>query len=351
MSAGLGPKLVAGATTLSIIEHTSCGARPQRSSCGRSLLHEGVFRPSNVGVAQNHADLDVRTPVIVCGAEPVASGTQGKAAFRAGLMTHSILLSFDVEEFDSPHAAGQRLSLDDQVAVTAQGLESLMPRLNEVGCSATFFTTAQYAEQDTERMRVIAQRHEIASHGYFHARFEDAHLASSRDVLQRLTGHPILGFRRARLQHTDHDAITAAGYLYNSSENPIWLPGRYNNLRRPRGAYRSGELINIPISASPRLRIPLFWLAFKNLPETILRRAAARALREDRYLNLFFHPWEFTDLHPWRLPWYVKRHGGEAMLDRLSRFLEWLAPQGTFQTMGNFAQAHEDFPVWPGHGR
>ena len=262
-------------------------------------------------------------------------------------MTNSILLSFDVEEFDSPHDGGQMLPIDDQVAVTAEGLSAVMPRLDEADCRATFFTTANYTERDTDRIRTIGTHHEIASHGHFHATFEPAHLASSRTVLRRLTGQPIDGFRRARLQHTDHDAIAAAGYAYNSSENPIWLPGRYNNLRRPRHAYRSGDLVNIPISASPRLRIPLFWLAFKNFPMALLRSAAARALRADGYLNLFFHPWEFTDIHQWRLPWCVKRRSGLPMLDRLSEFLAWLAPRGTFQTMGRFVQGHDTFPVWP----
>ncbi len=262
-------------------------------------------------------------------------------------MTRPILISFDVEEFDSPHDCGQVLSLEDQVAVTTDGLNAVLPRLEAAGCAATFFTTACYAEHEPSLMQRIAADHEIASHGHYHATFENEHLVSSRGVLQRLTGQPIVGFRRARLQPTDHAAITAAGYLYNSSENPIWLPGRYNNLRRPRQAYRSGDLVNIPISASPRLRVPLFWLAFKNFPLPLLRSAAALALRADGYLNLFFHPWEFTDLQPWRLPWYVKRHAGVPMLDRLSDFLAWLSSRGFFQTMATFAASSRTFPMWP----
>lgn len=262
-------------------------------------------------------------------------------------MTKTILLSFDVEEFDSPHDCGQVLPLEDQLAVTTAGMLPLIERLETVQCRATFFTTANYAEHEAALIRGVADHHEIASHGYFHASFEIADLARSRAVLQRISGQPVFGFRRARLQHTDHAAITAAGYRYNSSENPIWLPGRYNNLRRPRAAYRSGNLLNIPISASPHLRIPLFWLACKNFPMPLLRRAAARALRADGYLNIFFHPWEFTDLDRWRLPWYVKHRSGTPMLDRLSGFLAWLSRRGSFQTMETFSRSAARFPRWP----
>jgi len=108
--------------------------------------------------------------------------------------------------------------------------------------------------------------------------------------------------------------------------------------------------LNIPISTSPYLRIPLFWLAFKNFPMVLLRNAATRALHADGYLNLFFHPWEFTDIHRWHLPWYVSRRSGRPMLDRLSEFLDWLSSRGTFHTMGHFARSHAGFPAWPDKG-
>lgn len=248
-----------------------------------------------------------------------------------------ILLSFDVEEFDAPQDFGQSVPEAAQFELGAAGLSQVADLLDRLDISATLFTTANFAAHHPDVMRRLAQRHEIASHGYWHSRFELDDLAKSRQTLQKITGQSIDGFRRARLAATDRAAIAAAGYRYNSSENPIWLPGRYNHLFGPRTAYRTGDLLNVPISASPWLRVPLFWLAFKNLPLAVIRHASRRTLRHDGYLNIFFHPWEFIDLAAFpALPWYVRRHSGQAMIDRLESYLRWLAPFGRFSTFSEW---------------
>ncbi len=70
----------------------------------------------------------------------------------------------------------------------------------------------------------------------------------------------------ARLQKVPDREIEAAGYTYNSSMNPTYLPGRYNNFFQPRTPYYSNQLLNIPVSVTPLLRFPLFWLSFKTCP-------------------------------------------------------------------------------------
>ncbi len=187
-------------------------------------------------------------------------------------------------------------------------------------------------------MKQAAAAHEIASHCYYHSRYADADLLRSRQTLQDLTGVPVVGFRRPRLQPTDPRLLREAGYAYNSSENPIFLPGRYNNIRRPRTAYLDDGLLNIPISASPRLRTPLFWLAIKNFPMWLIRSASRRCLDRDGYLCIFFHPWELLDLSGYGLPRYITRRDGQAMIDRLNAYLDFLTPLGEFVTMQHFAQ-------------
>jgi hypothetical protein len=201
---------------------------------------------------------------------------------------------------------------------------------------ATFFTTAHFAVHESALMQRVASRHEVASHGYYHSSFEESDLRRSREVLEELVDKPVVGFRRARLMHTDHEAIERAGYRYNSSENPIYLPGRYNNFFRPRRVYLSGNLLNVPISATPIVRFPLFWLSFKNLPLTVLKAALSTTLKADGYLNLFFHPWEFTDLGAYALPGYVKRLDGAALVARLNHLFNWLGQRGRFVTFSDF---------------
>ena len=68
--------------------------------------------------------------------------------------------------------------------------------------------------------------------------------------------------------------IFLAGYTYNSSINPTYLPGRYNNFDKPRTYYKQDGVWQIPASVSPLIRFPLFWLSFHNLPLWIYKLLA-----------------------------------------------------------------------------
>lgn len=252
-------------------------------------------------------------------------------------MTPTILLTLDVEEFDAPLEHGIDLDLQSQLDLSCEGLDSALERLDDLGIEATFFTTGRFARERPEHLARMATRHEIASHGLEHGTLEPGDLLESRNLLSSLSGQDVSGFRRARMEATPHQDIADAGYSYNASEHPVWIPGRYNNRSAPRTPYRTGRLLNIPASCSPRLRIPLFWLAFRHYPEAFYRRVALRTLRHDGQLNLYFHPWEFVDLD-FALPPIMRRGGGPALLDRLHRFLAGMREHGRFRTMGGYAR-------------
>ena len=250
-----------------------------------------------------------------------------------------VLLSFDVEEFDVPEEYGQALPDAVKFQVSHQGLLAVLALLEELGIRATFFTTAYFAQHHADLIRAIAQTHEIASHGFYHSAFEVADLARSKQTLEAISQTAIAGFRMARLQKVEDHAIAGAGYTYNSSVNPTYLPGRYNNLAQPRTAHYAGALLNIPVSVTPVVRFPLFWLSFKNLPLSLYQWASAYTLRSDHYLSLYFHPWEFADLREFPLPGYIKRHAGLPMVRRLRRYLTWLQPQAEFITYAEFSSS------------
>jgi peptidoglycan/xylan/chitin deacetylase (PgdA/CDA1 family) len=250
-----------------------------------------------------------------------------------------ILLSFDTEEFDIPEEYGQRIPEDVQLKVSAAGLRLVLDQLDQLEIIATFFTTAHFALHHPELMKRIAARHEVASHGYHHSTFRDGDPERSRTELERLTGSPVAGFRMARMGKVDPARLREAGYRYDSSENPIYLPGRYNNLLARRRAYEADGLLRVPASATPLVRFPLFWLAFKNFPLPLMKAAAGLTLRADGYLNIYFHPWEFSHLGAYHLPWYVKRIYGQAMLGRMDSYLRWLKRRGEFVTFAQFEGA------------
>ncbi|GAB3925739.1 polysaccharide deacetylase family protein [Mucilaginibacter myungsuensis] len=253
-----------------------------------------------------------------------------------------ILLSFDIEEFDMPFEYGKSLDFDEQLAVSTEGTLAVLDILREAGIKATFYCTANYAKHKQDVVKqIVAEGHELASHGYFHSEFIPAHLASSKKVLEELFDTPVSGYRMARMMPVDEREIQKAGYKYNSSINPTWLPGRYNNFDRPRKWFWQDGVLQLPASVSPLIRFPLFWLSFHNLPMFLIKWISGATYNKDGYLNLYFHPWEFTDLHKpekYGFPGYVMRNTGDDFIARIKDFISWAQGKGyQFKRTGDFA--------------
>ena len=74
----------------------------------------------------------------------------------------------------------------------------------------------------------------------------------------------------------------------------------------------------------PFCRFPLFWLSFHNLPLFLYNFLAKITLKKDNYLNIYFHPWEFTDLNQpekYNFPRYVSKNTDDKMTQRLEKFI------------------------------
>lgn len=143
-----------------------------------------------------------------------------------------------------------------------------------------------------------------------------------------------------RMMEVEAAEVEKAGYTYNSSVNPTWLPGRYNNLKVSRRYFPQGNVLQIPASVSP-WRIPLFWLSFHNFPVSVYRYLANRAIKKDGYLNIYFHPWEFMDItkKAYALPSYTSVNTGDKMVQRFDEFVQWLKQnQYRFGTFKDFLE-------------
>lgn len=253
-------------------------------------------------------------------------------------MNRFVLLSFDVEEFDMPLEYMFPISAEEQMRVGKQGLDALAPVLSDPAITSTLFTTANFAMHYPAAIRQLAQQHEIASHTFYHSDFTDEHLLLSRQKLEEISGQTVTGLRMPRMRKVSMQEVKKAGYLYDSSVNPTWLPGRYNNLHLPRTLYLDEGMIRVPASVSPLLRIPLFWLSFKNLPYAVFKRLSLQTLRKDGYLCLYFHPWEFTDIADYGLPGFTKKHHGLVLLNRLQQLIKDLKKEGDFISMRDFVK-------------
>jgi len=242
-------------------------------------------------------------------------------------------MSFDVEEFDMPLEYNQNLSIYEQMETGFKGLQATMSVINGTDAQCTFFTTAHFAKWFPDSIRQLTRKHEIASHTFYHSEYKTADLLQSRLELENITGQPVYGLRMPRLKKVPMQDVIQAGYSYDSSINPTWIPGRYNDLSLPRTVYYDQNMLRVPASVSPRLRIPLFWLAFKNMPYSVFKYLAIQALRKDGFLCLYFHPWEFTDIWEFEIPGYAKRWSGEKLQHRLYRLIKDLKAEGDFTTM------------------
>lgn len=248
-----------------------------------------------------------------------------------------ILLSFDIEEFDMPFEYGKSIDFSTQISLSLQGTQVILDLLKKHNVKATFFTTATFAIHAPQIVKqIIAEGHEIASHSYYHSKFSVEDLKKSKDKLDEISGSKVIGFRMPRMQPVDEKEIYNAGYIYNSSINPTYLPGRYNNFSKPRTYFYFEKVLQIPASVSPIIRFPLFWLSFHNLPLWLYRKLCKSTYSKDEYLNIYFHPWEFIPLqNKYNFPGYVSKNSGDKMTSRLDSLITWMKSQnydfGTFK--------------------
>jgi peptidoglycan/xylan/chitin deacetylase (PgdA/CDA1 family) len=252
----------------------------------------------------------------------------------------TILLTFDVEEFDLPLEYNLPISEEEQMLIGKLGADEMQKIIDHQNIPTTLFTTANFAEHYPELIKILSQKNEIGSHAYYHSHFEKEDLQNSRIKLAEITGKDIKGLRMPRFKKIDMDWVKEAGYQYDSSINPTYMPGRYNNLKAPRTVFKENDFTRLPVSVSSLIRFPLFWMAFKNLPYAIYKKMAVDALKKDGYLSLYFHPWEFTDITKWAIPSYLKKRCINELSDRLNRLIEDLKNEAEFKTASDFLSTY-----------
>jgi peptidoglycan/xylan/chitin deacetylase (PgdA/CDA1 family) len=254
-----------------------------------------------------------------------------------------ILLSFDTEEFDVPREHGVDYSLEEGMKVSVIGTNRILDVLKRNGVRATFFCTGNFAEHAPEVMkRIMDEGHEVACHGVDHWQPADTDFARSKEIVERVTGQTVYGYRQPRMFPVLESEIRRVGYRYNSSLNPAFIPGRYMHLTEPRTWFMKDGVMQIPASVTPWLRFPLFWLSLHNLPQWLYHWLARRTLNHDGYFVTYFHPWEFYELkeHPeLKMPFIIRNHSGQQMTERLDSLIKMLKVRShEFITFNEFAE-------------
>jgi polysaccharide deacetylase family protein (PEP-CTERM system associated) len=229
-------------------------------------------------------------------------------------------LSVDVEDWFQVGAFERTIDRADWDGLAHRveaNTDAVLDLFGERGVKATFFTLGWVAERYPALMRRIAEAgHEVASHGYDHARVVTftpdqfrADLRKARAILEDASGQAVTGYRApsfsidARTPWA-HPILAEEGYAYSSSVAPI-RHDHYGWPESPRFAWK-------PVAGSPFVELPVTtakWgkrtLAaggggfFRLLPYAFSRWAIRQVNEQARRpAIIYFHPWEIDPDQP-----------------------------------------------------
>ena len=227
-------------------------------------------------------------------------------------------LTIDVEDYFQVSALAPyipRSSWGEQPCRIEQNIDRILCLLAQSRVHATFFTLGWIAERYPQIVRrIVAEGHELASHGYAHERatalepapfFADVVLAKA--VLEDIGGSPVHGYRAPSFSIGEHnrwayDCLAKAGYRYSSSVYPI----RHDHYGSPNGSrfahMAHTQVLEVPIATARLFRTNLPAGGggyFRLMPYAVSRWLLRRVNRCDAEPAIFYlHPWEIDPDQP-----------------------------------------------------
>jgi polysaccharide deacetylase family protein (PEP-CTERM system associated) len=227
-------------------------------------------------------------------------------------------LTIDVEDYFQVSAFAPFIARSDwpqRECRVERNVERILEMLAANGTKATFFTLGWVAERYPQLVRaIVAQGHELASHGYDHQRASDLSpqaffddIDRARRLLQDIGGVDVQGYRAPSFSIGARNLwafgdLARAGYRYSSSIYPI-QHDHYGMPDAPRFAHTRNEgVLEVPATT---LR-----LGGRNLPSSgggyfrLLPYALSRWMlrrvneRDGQPAVFYFHPWEIDAMQP-----------------------------------------------------
>jgi polysaccharide deacetylase family protein (PEP-CTERM system associated) len=262
-------------------------------------------------------------------------------------------MTVDVEDYFQVSAFERHVprdAWDAKECRVERNVDRILGLFDRHGVQATFFTLGWVAERYPQMLRrVVAQGHEIASHGWSHVRVtqQDAEafrqdVLRTKSLLEDVSGQEVIGYRAASYSIGESnlwalDVLSDTGHRYSSSIYPI-RHDLYGMPNAPRFAFR-------PVEGHSFLEFPVTTVKiggrnlpcggggwFRLLPYAGTRWALRRVNAVDRESAIFyFHPWEVDPEQPrqpgldakTRFRHYLNLHRTERRLDRLLRDFAW----------------------------
>jgi polysaccharide deacetylase family protein (PEP-CTERM system associated) len=262
-------------------------------------------------------------------------------------------MTIDVEDYFQVSAFESHIPRDRWHALPCRveaNIDRILALLDAANVKATFFTLGWIAEHYPAMVRrIVDNGHELASHGYSHARASDQSpqefgddVSRAKALLEDIAGQLVLGYRAPSFSIGARnmwalDVLRETGYRYSSSIYPI-SHDHYGMPDAPRFAfYPRGKdgLLELPITTVRLLKKNLPSGGggyFRLFPYAVSRWLLKRVNQEDRQPGIFyFHPWEIDPDQPrqrnvgmkTRFRHYVNLHRTEARLKALTRDFRW----------------------------
>lgn len=260
-------------------------------------------------------------------------------------------LTIDVEDYFQVSAFApyiERSDWDHRECRVERNVHRILDMLAAQDAKATFFTLGWIAERYPQIVRrIVAEGHELASHGYGHQRASDqseeaflSDIRQAKHILEDLSGLAVQGYRAPSFSIGTgnlwaFDCLQSAGYRYSSSIYPI-RHDHYGMPDSPRFAYEVRDgLLEIPVTTLRVLNRNLPSSGggyFRLLPYSLSRWMLGRVNAGDREAAIFyFHPWEIDVGQPrvegigakTRFRHYVNIGRMEARLQRLLGDFQW----------------------------
>jgi polysaccharide deacetylase family protein (PEP-CTERM system associated) len=281
------------------------------------------------------------------------------------------VLTVDVEDYY--HVSGfetivdrNRWSAFESRVVASTG--KILRCLEAASVHGTFFCLGWVAERHPELVRAIRSAgHEIGCHGYWHrlvyrqtpAEFR-ADLRRARDLLQEMTGAPVVAYRAPSFSITRRslwalDILLEEGFLFDSSIYPTHHD-RYGIAGAPLPPHQivrpSGVLWEFPMAVYRCLGYPLPIGGggyFRLYPYRFTRRGLRAINAEGRPFAVYLHPWELDPEQPRLRPGRLKAWRHYVNLHRTERRLECLLRDFRLGALGEVyadLQSRGEGPLW-----
>jgi len=187
-------------------------------------------------------------------------------------------------------------------------LDDYIERFQRRDLPVSMFVVGRTVEAYPELVRRLdgALDVEFHLHSYSHDMSGEADIEAEIrrgvEAFESVLGRTPVGYRAPRYIATasDLEALSAAGFAFDSSVCPSYRPGVYDHLDKPTEPFYpavSPDLLELPISVHPRLRVPIIQSFLKLLGRPYLRLLERSSLPNPLIYNSHLHDYYRTDAH------------------------------------------------------